>query len=91
MAIASLVLGIASVALGWLGLLWILGVVGIILGAIALKKLKADGQPTGMATAGLILSIIGTAYGSIVFFACTCTACLSLLSYGDLSDLFYLF
>ena len=86
MAIASLVLGIASIVLGWGGA-WILGIVGIVLGTIALKQLKANAQPTGMATTGLVLSIIGTAYGSIVFFACACLA----LASGGLSFFNYLF
>ena len=59
MGVASLVLGIASIVIGmfintWVGV--IAGVVGIILAAVAKKK----GQG-GVATAGLVLSIIGVA------------------------------
>lgn len=61
MAVASLVLGIISLvigifsagSLGWLGA--ILAVVGIILGALGRKNLEKK----GMATAGLVCSIIG--------------------------------
>ena len=61
MAVASLVLGIISLvigifsacSLGWLGA--ILAVVGIILGALGRK----NPEKKGMATAGLVCSIIG--------------------------------
>lgn len=70
-AIASLVLGIVSIVfsffLQWLGL--IIGIVGIVLAVVAKKK-----NPTGMATAGLVLSIIGTVFCALFFIACV--ACL---------------
>ena len=61
MAVASVVLGIISLvigifsagSLGWLGA--ILAVVGIILGALGRK----NPEKKGMATAGLVCSIIG--------------------------------
>ena len=69
MGLASLVLGIVAVIaalllvpLGWIGI--ITGVIGIVLGAVAKKK----GE--NLATAGLILSIFGTALASIFFIAC---------------------
>ncbi len=74
MAIASLVLGIVSVALCWLGYWAILalacGVVGIIL---AVKGRKSNVQK-GLATAGLVLSIIGTALSGILFVCVICAA-----------------
>lgn len=77
MAIASLVLGILSLvigifsagSLGWLG--GILGIVGIILGALGRKDLEKK----GMATAGLVCSIIGTILCLILYIACV--ACIS--------------
>lgn len=70
MGIAALILGIASLVIGvffnyigWLGS--ILGIIGIVLAAIARKK-----NPNGMATAGLVLSIIGTALGLVLYLAC---------------------
>ena len=70
MGVAALVLGIVSVIIavvfpffGWFGILT--GVVGIILGAMAKKK----GQ-TGVATAGLVLAIIGTALALLLYLAC---------------------
>lgn len=70
MGVASLILGIASVvvALFFSGFGWvasILGLVGIILGAIARKNAK-----TGAATAGLVLSIIGLILGLLLYIAC---------------------
>ena len=70
MGVASLVLGIISLlialfgsAIGWLG--GILGIIGISLGALARK----NGQG-GIATAGLVLSIIGTVLGLLFYLAC---------------------
>lgn len=69
MAIASLVLGIialASTIIPGFGLIGIIvGIVGIILGALAKKNC-----PNSMATAGLVCSIIGTAICGIAYIAC---------------------
>ena len=73
--VAALVLGIVSTVIGaffnfigWIGA--IVGIIGIILAAIARK----NGQ-RGMATAGLVLSIIGTALSLILYIACiSCAA-----------------
>ena len=70
MAIASLVLGIVSIvfsAIPGLGLLsWILAIVGIILGALGRK----NPEKKGIATAGLVCSIIGLILGIITWLAC---------------------
>ena len=70
MGVASLVLGIISVVLaaffsafGWL--VAVLGLIGVILGAVARK----NGQ-RGAATAGLVLSIIGLVLGILLYIAC---------------------
>ncbi len=69
MGVASLVLGIVALVFtffgpaGWIGL--IIGIIGIILGALAKKN-----NPSGIATAGLVCSIIGTAVCGIGFLAC---------------------
>jgi len=65
MGVASLVLGICSIVfavISW-GCLWwlslILGVVGVVLGIIDMKKKKEAGQAPGMAKGGFICSVIG--------------------------------
>lgn len=81
MAVASLVLGIVSLVFacipgfGWLG--GIIGIVGIILGALGRK----DPAKKGMATGGLVCSIIGAVLGLIVYIACVaCVSCGGLAS-----------
>ena len=74
MAVAGLVLGILSIVGGIIpGVnafpMWLFGIVGIVLSAIARKR---DGS--GMATAGLVLSIIGTILSFIFFLACAVCA-----------------
>jgi len=75
MAIAGLVLGILSLVGGSIPganafPMWLFGIVGIILSSIARSKAKKTNQPTGIATAGLVLSIIGTIFAFITFLAC---------------------
>lgn len=68
---ASLVLGIVSVVLCWFGWLTIVSLVaGIVAIVLAVKGKKASveaGEPTGMATAGLVLGIIGVVLSGIAF------------------------
>ena len=85
MAIASLVLGILSLIIMWIPFISfvaiILSVIGIILGAIGKKQLATAGQPTGMATAGIVLSIISLALSTIFVIACgACAAAVSSLA-----------
>ena len=76
MGIASLVLGIIAViiglfsagSLGWAGA--IMAIIGIILGALGRK----EPEKSGIATAGMILSIIGLVLCLILYIACV--ACL---------------
>lgn len=77
MGVASLVLGIISLVFVILPFLWplawiggVTGIVGLVLGILARKKLKAAGQPTGSATAGFVMSIIGTVLSAIIYIAC---------------------
>lgn len=81
MSVAGLVLGIISLVLFWVPLFntlaLILGIVGIILSAKGKKKSAAVGAPTGVGTAGLVLSIIGTVVAAIGFFSCTVCVCLA--------------
>lgn len=75
MGIASLVLGIISVVWSVFGGTWmsaVVGIVGIILGAVGKKKAAK------CAVAGLVLSIIGTVLGLLWYIACVaCAAGLS--------------
>ena len=85
-AVTSLVLGIVAIVFSFIGLSipfgLIIGIVGIVLGIVAKKK-----NPTGMATAGLVLSIIGTVLCAIVFIACM--ACVGAIgSAASLASLF---
>lgn len=72
MGVTSLVLGIIAIVigifsaglLGWFGA--ILAIVGIILGAVG----KKDPNKSGIATAGLVCSIIGLVLCLLLYIAC---------------------
>ena len=77
MAIASLVLGIISIVLAlfgagfqWVGIL--LGIAGIVLGVLG----KKEPEQAGLAKAGMICSIVGTALSLLIYIACVaCVMC----------------
>ena len=73
MAVAALVLGIIGIVFSWFPAV-VLGVplalIGLILAIVARKNAVATSQPTGMATAGLVVSIIGIAFATISTVAC---------------------
>jgi len=80
MAAGALVLGIVALVFSLIPFLnWIaipLAIVGIILGALGGKQLQQQGKPGGMATAGLVLSIIALVFAIIFTIACgACAAC----------------
>ncbi len=92
LAIAGLVLGIVACALFWATWInivtMILGVVGIVLSIMGSKKSKLVGEPTGIATAGLVLSIIGTVLSVIGFFTCTvCVMCVVSEANSEINDI----
>jgi hypothetical protein len=76
MAVAALVCGIIGIVLGWYPgvnyIALILAILGIVFGALALKNAPADKK--GLATAGLVLGIIGTVCAGIGVIACTLCA-----------------
>lgn len=82
MAVAALVLGIIGTlfSLNWLTV-WVGGpmaVIVLVLGIVAKKQLAAEGKPTGMATAGMVLGIVGTAIAVLIFAVCaSCAAAVS--------------
>lgn len=64
LALAGMVIGICGAAISITPCLWLIGIlpdiVGIVLSAIALRKIKnGTGAGRGMATAGLVCSIVG--------------------------------
>ena len=58
-------MAVAALVSGFYGIGLITGVLGIILGALAKKRAS-----NGMATAGLVCSIIGVVFCAITFIAC---------------------
>lgn len=87
LSIAALVLGICGVALFWIMVVnWVVlasGILGIVFGYMGRKKsIAAYGQPSGLATAGFVLGIVGTAICGLGTISCTAcmagtTSCLS--------------
>ena len=81
LAIAALVLGIVSCVLAWFygvnAVALVTAIVGLILAILANKSYKELGQKNGIATAGLVLSIIGLALAVIGFLTCTVCVCCS--------------
>ena len=82
MSIAALVLGILGIIGGWIPVVCyfttICAILGLIFGIIGRKKsVTAFGKASGMATAGLVLGIIGTAFAVLGLICSTlCTAAL---------------
>jgi hypothetical protein len=76
MAIAALVCGIIGIVLGWFpGINYValvLAILGIVLGVISRKSASPDKK--GLATAGLVLGIIGTVCAGIGVIACSICA-----------------
>jgi len=79
-AIASLVCGIVAMVLPIPVLDLAVGIVGLCLAGSA----KKQGYPGGMATAGLVCSIIGTVFAAIYTCVCTCAACYPFLGAATL-------
>ena len=80
LSIAGLVLGIVACVLAWFYMINIVALVCAIVGLVCAVKgknaAKAAGAPTGLGTAGLVLSIIGLVLAGIGFLSCTlCVAC----------------
>ncbi|WP_044879565.1 DUF4190 domain-containing protein [Paenibacillus sp. IHBB 10380] len=62
---ATFVLGILSIAIPYIG--FIIGILAIIFGSLSLKELKyKDEQGRGLAIAGLVCGIVGTAIYAII-------------------------
>lgn len=80
-AVAGMVLGIIGIVFGilsgWFSILGLpVAITGLVLSCVGGKKLKTAGQPSGIATAGLVLGIIATVFTAIAFFTCgICIIC----------------
>lgn len=78
MSIAALVCGILGLVGGFIPIVQkftlILAIVAIVLGAKAMKKAKALGEPSGMAIAGMVLGIVSVA---ITVLMIACVACVA--------------
>ncbi len=81
LSIAALVCGIVSIILAWFYMINIVaiiaGVLGIVFAVLGMKNSKAAGESTGLATAGLVLAIIGTTFALIGFLSCTVCVCVT--------------
>ena len=81
-AVAGLVLGIVGIVFailnGWFSILGLpVAIVGLVLSVVGGNKLRANDQPAGIATAGLVLGIVAVVYTAIVFFTCgLCIICM---------------
>ncbi len=74
-AIGGLVAAIVGLVLsfftGWLAIISLpVAITGLVLSVVGGKKLKAAGQPKGIATAGMVVGIIAVVFAAISFFTC---------------------
>ena len=78
MSIAALVCGILGIVGSFIPVIsyftLVLAILGIVFGAKGMKIAKATGQGQGLDTAGLVLGIIGTAFGVIGVLCIICAA-----------------
>lgn len=75
MAMASLIMGIASLVFWWMSYGALLGIGLGIAAAICGSKAKKQGFVGGMATAGMVTGIIGAVLSAIGFIVCTIFIC----------------
>ena len=78
MSIAALVCGILGIVGSFIPVICyftlVLAILGIVFGSKGMKIAKITGQGQGLATAGLVLGIIGTAFGVIGVLCIICAA-----------------
>ncbi len=81
LAIGSLILGIASIFFSFSVVLSFLCVIGAIIGIVMARSSKKKGYTGGMATGGLVTSIIGLVLSLIFTVSCiACTGCFACLA-----------
>ena len=74
-SVAGFVLSLVGLVLSFLGGIFSIialpvSIVGLVLAVIGGKKYKANGEKSGLATAGLVLGIIAVSLSAIFFFTC---------------------
>ena len=78
MSIAALICGILGIVGGFIPVVsyftLVLAILGIVFGAKGMKIAKATGEGKGLATAGLVLGIIGTVFGGLGVLCVICAA-----------------
>ncbi len=79
LSIAALVCGILGIIGTWIPVVcyftFLLAIAGIVCGAMGLKKAKANGESKGLAMAGFVCGIVGTAFGLIGVLCAICAIC----------------
>lgn len=93
LSVAALVCGIVAIIGAWIPVVcyftFVLAILGIVFGVKGMKQSKLTGTGHGLAVAGLVLGIIGTALGAIGVICAICVlAAAGAVSsqYGDLLD-----
>lgn len=92
MSIIALVCGIVGIVGPFIPgvkyISFICGVAGIVLGALALKKVKASGETEskGFAVAGLVTGIVGTAVSVIGMICIICTMVVGAAALGGMME-----
>ena len=79
LSIVGLVFGLVFSWTGWLPLIALpMAIVGLVLSVVGGKNLRANGQSTGLGTAGMVVGIIAVVISAITFFTCgLCTVCVA--------------
>ena len=79
MSIAALICGILGIVGSFIPVVCyftlILSILGIVFGVKGQKIAKATGEGKGLATAGLVLGIVGTAFGAVGALCAVCALC----------------
>ena len=90
-SIAGLVLGIVSIVFGCLSSTIFLGILGLVCGivGIILAVRGRKEQPGTMATAGLVVSIVGTCISGILFITCGICVCAAASAVGTAANGIY--
>lgn len=85
LSIAALVCGILSIVGDFIPVInyftFVLAIVAIVLGAMAMKKANENNEPKGMAIAGLVLGIVALAF-AVLAIICVAIACAAVASTG---------